>query len=645
MKKYIHAVGVLLCLLFSVFLSAQSTKKHTVVQGETVTRISQMYKITPHDIYRLNPGTQDGLKIGDVLNIPSSSNALASTSSSTHHVQPKETLYGIAKTYNLTVDQLKAMNPAVESGLQIGQVLVIKKQASTASNLVAATAATPTSNANSALAKKGDPVIHIVESGETKFGIAKKYGITVAELEAQNPGIKESLPVGYKLTIYTNTSGSTIVDSPSPTTPIRQGYANYEVKPKETIFSLTQSLGISEAELIRLNPSLKDGLKVGMILKVPGRGSMVISGGRGFKDLTQTIYRGDRKKLALLVPFNLARIESDSSKSLAERFKSDAFLNMTLDFYSGALMAIDSAKTLGLNVDVQIFDSGETRTNSNVAEIIRRNELNTFNAVIGPFYQEHADKTAQLLEKDSVAVISPLSKDKGKNYKNLYQAIPPVEYTKGAVFDYMMSKGGNIIVVSGPKRESNRNFIKDNYPQALFTQLDENGNILPEKLKGMLVKGRKNYVVLDSEKTGLILSTTNVLLTESASYDIQLVIMEQNETLDFEEISMKRLTILNLLYPSLIRENNSPEAHRFNDAYRRENKILPSQYAVRGFDVTFDTLLRLSQQKSFSQSAEEDQTEQIESKFDYRQNPAGGHINKGVYILQFEEDLSVTEAK
>lgn len=49
--------------------------------------------------------------------------------------------------------------------------------------------------------------------------------------------------------------------------PVFNGFANYEVKPKETLYSLSQSFGISQEELISLNPTLKDGVKVG-ILKV-----------------------------------------------------------------------------------------------------------------------------------------------------------------------------------------------------------------------------------------------------------------------------------------------------------------------------------------------------------------------------------------
>ena len=213
------------------------------------------------------------------------------------------------------------------------------------------------------------------------------------------------------------------------------------------------------------------------------------------------------------------------------------------------------------------------------------------------------------------------------------------------MFEYMMRKGGNIIVVNDPKKGANREFITQNYPEARFAELDANGNLIGEKLKLMFEKDKMNYVVLDSERTGMILSTTNIMLNEMANAQMQLVIIEPNETLDFEEISMKRLTILKLLYPSLTRENNTPEAQQFRNEFRRKNKVFPSQYAIRGFDITFDTMIRLSQEKSFELAAGESKTEQIESKFEYlKKVDSEGYINKGIYILQYEDDLSVKQA-
>jgi hypothetical protein len=84
---------------------------------------------------------------------------------------------------------------------------------------------------------------------------------------------------------------------------------------------------------------------------------------------------------------------------MVERLKKDKFLNMTLDFYAGALIAIDSAKTMGLPIDVEIYDSQETKNSSAIASIVSSYKLQSANAVIGPFYQSNAANGAALKNK------------------------------------------------------------------------------------------------------------------------------------------------------------------------------------------------------------------------------------------------------
>jgi hypothetical protein len=54
-----------------------------------------------------------------------------------------------------------------------------------------------------------------------------------------------------------------------------------------------------------------------------------------------------------------------------------------------------------------------------------------------------------------------------------------------------------------------------------------------------------------------------------------------------------------MMYPSIVRENLSPEAELFRNKYKKINKIFPNQFAVRGFDLAFDTMMRLSQEEDF----------------------------------------------
>ena len=671
MNKLFLILLLSLSISNSLFAQEKGFVKHTVKKGETISQIATKYKVTPFDIYRLNPDYQAGIKENDIVLIPNSevkSTAVLPTVTKpkgnpvkNHTTKPKENLYSIARDYNVDFNELKALNEDVlKDGLKIGQVIKIP------STTISTTVEPIVMESKEVVKTEKEKVsYHVVEPKETKFGIAKKYGMTVEELEAKNPEIVTNLTVGSKL-IISGTAPKTVieksvVEKPKPVvyeisvpktvetevvkTIKKSGFANYEVKPKETLYSLSQFFRISQEELINLNPNLKDGVKEGMILKVPGKGSITkVTPSTGvFSDLSKSIQTSTKKQLVLLIPFNASKIQADTLKTIGVRLKKDAFLNMTLDFYSGALMAIDSAKTLGLNIDVKILDSEENKLSSNVVNLVNNNQLENTDAIIGPFYQQYVEKVADLLNSKNVPVISPLSKEIGKSYCNLYQAMPPSDFAKSAMFDYMISKNGNIIIVSDPKKVSNREFITKKYPVAQFVTFTEKGALDLENLKTLLVKDKLNYVVLDTEKTGMILGTTNKLLNELSNFQIQLVIIEPNDTLDFEEISMKRLTILKMLYPSLNRENNTPEAAIFENKYKTINKVFPSQYAVRGFDVTFDTMLRLSQGKTFENTANDSKTEQVESKFEYAKKDTEGYLNKGVYIMQYNEDLSVTQ--
>ncbi|MNF28635.1 Muramidase-2 precursor [compost metagenome] len=647
MKYFLPLFVIVFCISFSGY-SQNKIIKHDVSKGETINEIARKYKVTPYDIYQLNPDAQSGLKPNSVLLIPNNSGKQPSSSvvkttgkGGTHEVIPKETLYSIEKKYGVSDEALKKANPFLEKdGLQIGQTLVI-----------------PSNNAvKSVTSSQEKAVYHEVQPKETKYSIAKQYGITVEELERKNPDVVLNLPVGYKLVIKGNApkaEKNAVIAEPKKEIAIDNStkvtastdLVEYVVKPKETLFSLSKMFGLSQEELIKANPALANGVEEGMILKVPSVVSVSAEGKKAYASLAKKSNTNGRKKLVLLLPFNMSKIQDDTVNSTATRLKKDKFLNMTLDFYSGALMAIDSAKQLGLTVDVSVFDSQETKNASNIASLIQENKLENVDAVVGPFYQANVEKTAQLLAADQVPVISPLSKDVGISFPNLYQTIPTAETIRSAMFDFMRSKDGNIIAVIDKKKESIRKYIQENQKDVRFAALAENGGLSVESLKSLFVKNKTNYVVMETGNTWMIQSTMAAMLASMPMYTVQLVILESNETLDTDEIDFQGLTKLKLTYPSITRENESPEAKIFEKEYRKKNKVFPSAFATRGFDVTFDTMMRLSQDKSYQETVDSVATEQVDNKFEYYKKEDGGYTNKGVYVLYYDTDLTIKEAK
>ena len=185
LMKYL--VLLFLCMTNFVFAQQEKTLSHKVNKGENIFQIAKKYDITPLDIYKLNPGTENGIQENQTLIVPNKPVVLHDSKNS-HQVQPKETLFSIARLYNVSVQDLDNYNTeALKDGLQIGESIAIPNKKKTLDG--------------QARIINAQTFFHIVQPKETKYSIAKKYGIAIEQLETQNPEIINGLVVGNKLAI------------------------------------------------------------------------------------------------------------------------------------------------------------------------------------------------------------------------------------------------------------------------------------------------------------------------------------------------------------------------------------------------------------------------------------------------------------
>jgi len=630
----------LIALLFWITILAapayaQDYRKHTVAKGETVTSIAQKYKVTPYDILRLNPDAKNGLQESSILLIPGlaakpltpAKEQPTKVTNTIHEVQPKETVYSISKKYGVTeADLQKANADLLKDGLKAGQQLVIPVKGSGVAAQVKIAEKQET--------KKNEPsyFYHVVEAGETKYGIAKKYGMSLQLLEELNPEVKDTLPLGFKLKLDKRSAITEAEQTSKPAAPAK--FTEYTVQPKETFYSIGKATGLTEAEIVALNPEAKDGLKDGMVLKLPaGSAGTIVTAAPG-KSVSLALDKSEPKKMAMLIPFYLTRVENDTVKS--KLLRTDKFLNITLDFYAGALIAIDSAKTLGLPLEVIILDSKETAKSSDVGAL--KGKLTGADAIVGPFFQNNVESAAAMM--GSIPVISPLSKEQGKPYANLYQSVPPADVQRKTLLDYITSKNANVIAITDSKKASSRDFIKAEYPSVKI--LD--GGITSDKIRALLVAGKTNYVFLDTESITTINGTTKLLAEAQATFDIQLAVTEITDKYDNDEVPLARLVGLKTLYASAANDSQTDKQALFIKKFREVNNYEPSQYAIRGFDVTFDVITRLFQKDDFTTVQQTLSSEQVENKFTYTKIN-GGNYNTGVYIMQYSEGLTVKQAQ
>lgn len=622
-------------ILFTVScgsVAQQQYKSHAVQQGETVYSIAKKYGVSEETIYNLNPDTRKELKVNSVLIVPSN-NLISSGSSNKnvreHRVKSKETLFGIAKMYNVSVDDIKKFNKELYSrGLRNGERLFIPTSPKIAET-----------NGNGTVDIFPGTQQYIVQVKETKFGIARKFGISIAELEDLNPDLKEGLKVGTTILV----PEKTVIDEAEIDD---ENFQYYEVKPKEGFYRLKVKFGLSEEEILALNPYAKDGLKEGMILKLPKNGSFVSAEEVTEVNLENRIDNKKMKTVALMLPFRLNRAASDSTQNDQEMVKKDPTLRVALDFYSGALMAAEFAKDKGIPITLNVYDTESNE--SKVASIISNGNFKNVDAVIGPLLQKNVEKASDMLKRDKIPVFSPLSNRDMAMNENLFQTLPTNAVLEKTMIQYLAqnAQGKNIIIISDSKRAKQKTMIQSAIPSAKTVSPRGRGYIQGSDVTAVASEGMENWVVLESENPVLVSSAVNVLASMSAGYKVRLFTLDKNQAYEWHEVSNIRLAKLHFTFPSVNRNIQEDLREPFLISYKNKYGVLPNRYAIRGFDVTYDVLLRLASEKNiYDAILPENETVYIENKFRYEKSGSEGYCNEAAYILKYNDELKFEEVK
>jgi len=653
---------LIVCFLFQLSVlsaSAQEYKYHTVEAGETVYSIAKSYNISEEAIYKYNPDAKaNDLEVSSKLVIPISekeeiSNETEDIQFITHTVKRKETLYRLSKDYNVEIDEIKRFNKHLYSEeLQRGEEILIPQRKKGATNTEIASSEDLDIPATEK-PQTSETREHVVLPKETKYGIARKYGLTVKELEELNPKV-DVLQPGVMIRV-----GTDVLDEPVILTD--EVFEFYEVKPKETLFGLSRKFDVPQDSLISLNPALEDGLKIGMVLKVPntgeGEGNLAEGETEDFNsdsegesankkvDLSNKLSNFNTKEIVVLLPYNLNEIDQDSTANYKNAILDDRVLRISLDFYSGVKMAVEKAKSYGISTQLKTYD---TRRNvQEVTNIINSNDFRNVDVVIGPLVQNTIEAAASKLTQYNVPVISPLSNREMRSYQNLFQSRPTDKILKAAMFDYLERNavGKNVIIIADGAKNQVKNELTQVLPNSRVI-LPSEAYISAEKIKAHLSESQENWVILESSNIGLISSATSALNRLAREHQIKLFTTDRNSGFEDDVVDNQHLGRLNFHYPSVDKEYNDLNSDEFIANYKEEFDMVPNQYVIRGYDLTLDILLRLASAEDLYESFEKHIgfTEYHENKFHYTPKQNGGFFNDAVYIMSLDEELNLKVA-
>lgn len=650
--KQILSFCLVWILCVHVGTAQETVLKYTVGRDENLTEIAENYNISVAELEAFNPSLSQDIKENDVLLIPIRNSETLSEIIA-YIVQPGDTKYSLSKKFGVSISTLENHNPHIISMLKVGDKISLNRDVKSIG--------------------KPNESTYIVKIGDTKFGISKKFEMSIEALEKLNPHIVPTLMVGQVLSLtaisdqplpqiqeQNSVEAINVVEEVSPDSfsreePLREAhpskaspssqeeasmYTLHTIQPGETLYGLSKQAGMSIDNFLVLNPKLSTAVQSGMSIKMPNPNFIHNKGASyspptrssNYADLARTLVKDQKKKIIFLLPFSETAFKNNhlSSGTFSDYQIED------VDFFRGALLALDSAKSLGLNIEIEVMETGNSKLSADLLDLTKNSNLKSPDAIVITKLQKDSGGFQSVFEEVNVPVITT-SNSMGKNVAaNVFEALPSVKVYHQIMLDYLSSfADANLIVLNDRSRADNRSNILSKAPSAQFLQVNDNGTFEAEELMKLFRKNSKNIVILDTDKNGVFISATNILLREMSNFKIQLAVLEPTLIPDEDDVSKKRFVILNMLYPSMRKMALSEEAKTFKEAYKKEYNSEPQNMAIYGFEIVFDTVLRLFQSESFEESTKKI-TEYDALKINYLKNDRGYYSNFGVNIFQYE---------
>lgn len=569
-----------------------------------------------------------------------------------HTIQRGQSLYSIASMYGVKQEEIVKMNPGSDVKIIAGQTLRIPRNA------------------------QGD-TFHTIAAGETLYRLCVQYDISARLLCEANPGLSASnFKIGQVIRIPKN-DGQQATDNAQHTAPTeatmggaQSGKAGTEtaaqqqatgscktkhkVKRKETVYSICRRYGITEAQLLAANPSLKNGasLKKGAELCIPDPSSQATQAKEpatipSDKELFDR-NRSDRGSIptvraAVILPFLVGEgVTASESARMVE-------------YYEGFLLAVDSLKRRGTSVDLYTYHAGAGTTTLN--NILARSEMERMDIIFGPLQQQQIAPLSDFARKKGIRLVIPFTSKDNTVYNNpsIYQINTPQSYLYSEVYEHflkMFPQAHVIFVEASSGTDEKADYIRGLKQELAahaipMTTVSEDADV--EKLKAVVRDDRVN-IFLPTSGSNLVLIKVVPQITLLVREQPELVVHLfgypewQTYTKDYIDSFFELDTYF---YSSFYTNDLLPAARNFTQNYRRwygkEMEDRYPRYGMLGFDTGYYFLSGLSTYgNSFEDNLGLMNVTAIQTGFKFeRVNNWGGFINKKVFFVHFSKNYEL----
>ena len=550
----------------------------------------------------------------------SKNNDLEDISFISHKIKRRQNLAQISSIYGVSESLILKYN----DGVEISKNNILKIPRIIKSNL----------------SKENRLKSYVVKPKEGKWRIAYKYGISIQLLEEMNPQIGTILKLGQKIAVPNKNE----VELKT----VEENRDYFEIKNNIQISVLEQKLGLNKNSIIKLNPEILDRIEKGIIIKVPvltKANEDVINLSK--KSLQENIINFEKKKFAVILPFRLDNFDYDSIQKSTPVLKNDKLLNISLDVLFGVELAVNSYSELGIDVEMDLFDSALNK--EEIDKILSENNFENYDFVLGPLTNNLFNYFVSATSDLNLKIVKPLSKKQNID-KNIVNTIPNDSILFNKIISHVKkdSISSEKYIISDSRSIDISNKIKKIFPDAkqFFSNINESGvdtkTLVYDDLDSTFVKG-KNIVFLETKEQGFVSNVTSILNSFiNDTINIELVTTNKNNAFEGVNISNNYLSNLKFKYASTNKKIDIEKDKLFLDKFISTYKFFPNKYSLRAYDLVYDMLLRISNGDFDDSDIHEIETEYFENKFRYIRSKSGSIDNVGVYLMKFE-NLKIEE--
>lgn len=338
---------------------------YEIKKGESIYGIAKQFDWDVNELLKLNPNTALEMKKGSrlyyptgkvIVGQPAEPVAQVDTDSGeevdnlpsvsyepiTHLVKKGETVYSISKLYNIPLEVIYQNHPSAKKGIKAGETIVIRQDDTTAPSKVRY-------------------AYYNIKHGDTLYGLARQYKVTVADILKANPGVSE-----------TNFKAGDTVRIPLESTAPKQTYTEvveenrlktidtYKVQKGDTWDTIAEKTGVDKEQLKEVNDE-SSAPKKNDVIAVPQVETVRVEREVEKEDPRELTAEGRQE-----IYDSINHKDSDVARLHEVRIAlllDDPLSKKDLEFSRGFLVALDEMKKSPYKIDFKILD-GRAATNT-----------------------------------------------------------------------------------------------------------------------------------------------------------------------------------------------------------------------------------------------------------------------------------------